>query len=39
MRKLSFVATLLCLLITGRAYAWGDEGHKVVCEIAIGRVS
>jgi len=38
MRKLSFVATLLCLVITGRAYAWGDEGHKVVCEIAISQV-
>ena len=38
MRKLSFVATLLCFLITGRAFGWGDEGHKVVCEIAISQV-
>jgi hypothetical protein len=38
MRKLAIVVSLLGVLGVGPAYAWGDEGHKVVCEIAIGQV-
>jgi hypothetical protein len=29
---------LLGILGTSPAYAWGDEGHKAVCEIAISQV-
>ena len=39
MRKLLFAATLLVASSAAAdAFAWGDEGHKVVCEIAISRV-
>jgi nuclease S1 len=39
MRKLSFVVALLYVLtVGGPAFAWGDEGHKVVCEIAFSEV-
>jgi hypothetical protein len=38
MRKHLFIIALLCLFSAGPAYAWGDEGHKVVCEIAISQV-
>jgi hypothetical protein len=38
MRKLSFALALLCVLNASPAYAWGDEGHKVVCEIAFNKV-
>jgi hypothetical protein len=38
MKKQSVVVALLCVLLAGRAFAWGDEGHKVVCEIAFNQV-
>jgi S1/P1 Nuclease len=38
MRKCSVVVVLLFLFSASSAYAWGDEGHKVVCEIALSQV-
>jgi hypothetical protein len=38
MFRRSFALMLLCLLSAGPAYAWGDDGHKVVCEIAFNQV-
>jgi hypothetical protein len=40
MRKLQFLVALFAALGigVGPACAWGDDGHKVVCEIAIGQV-
>ena len=39
MRKLPLAAALLVAsTIATDAYAWGDEGHKVVCEIALSQV-
>ena len=38
MRKLSFIAALLSVLGVSSAYAWGDEGHKTVCQIAFDKV-
>jgi hypothetical protein len=34
MRSLSLAAFAL-IVVCGNAWAWGDEGHKVVCEIAF----
>jgi len=39
MRKLPLAAALLVAsAIATDAYAWGDEGHKVACEIAFSQV-
>jgi len=39
MRKLPLAATLLVASVFATdAYAWGDEGHKVVCQIAFDKV-
>jgi hypothetical protein len=39
MRKLPLAAALLvALAIATDAYAWGDEGHKVICQIAFDKV-
>jgi hypothetical protein len=39
MRKLPLAAALLVAsAIATDAYAWGDEGHKVVCQIAFDKV-
>jgi hypothetical protein len=32
------LALVLLLPISGNAWAWGDEGHKVICEIAMRLV-
>jgi hypothetical protein len=37
MRHILFVMVVL-FPISGDAWAWGDEGHKVVCEIALRLV-
>jgi hypothetical protein len=29
------LATLVFMSFCGSAWAWGDEGHKIVCEIAF----
>ena len=34
MRKLA-LAALLSVLGVGPAFAWGDEGHKTICQIAF----
>ncbi len=40
MRKVMVLAALLCVLTaTGEAYAWGDEGHKTICQIAFDKVN
>jgi hypothetical protein len=39
MRKLPLAAVLLVAsAIATDAYAWGDEGHKVVCQLAFDKV-
>src|SRR5262245_41677889 len=39
MRKLPIAAAfLVASAIATNALAWGDEGHKVVCEIALSQV-
>jgi hypothetical protein len=42
MRKLTVPAAVFGAIcasaFTTSAHAWGDEGHKVVCEIAISQV-
>ena len=39
MRKLILAAaSLAASAIATDAYAWGDAGHKVVCQIAFDRV-
>jgi len=42
MRKLAIASALLgitgAVATTTDAYAWGDEGHKTVCQIAIDKV-
>jgi hypothetical protein len=39
MRKMTVLAALLSVLgITSDAYGWGDEGHKIVCQIAFDNV-
>ena len=37
MRHILFVMVVL-FPISGDAWAWGDEGHKVVCEMALRLV-
>ncbi|WP_315766895.1 MULTISPECIES: S1/P1 nuclease [unclassified Bradyrhizobium] len=32
------IASLTLIMLSGRAHAWGDTGHKVVCEIAYRLV-
>jgi S1/P1 Nuclease len=39
MRKLTALAALLCVLgVTSNACAWGDEGHKTICQFAFETV-
>jgi len=40
-KRLQFAAATLLLFFAffDDAFAWGDEGHKIVCEIAMRRVS
>ena len=38
MPKLSLIVALLGILDVGPCYAWGDMGHKTVCEIAMAKV-
>ena len=39
MRQLPFAASfLVALAIATDAYTWGDEGHKLVCQIAFDKV-
>jgi S1/P1 Nuclease len=33
-----YIATLILALSSARARAWGDEGHKIICEIAYRTV-
>lgn len=35
MRKSSLGTLVLCLLVANSAYAWGPEGHRMVCRIAF----
>jgi hypothetical protein len=35
--KRDLAALLGVLAVISQAYAWGDEGHKTVCEIAMGK--
>lgn len=39
MRRLIVASALLCALgVTSDAYAWGDIGHKIICEMAFNKV-
>ena len=33
------LAAAMCLVAVPRAFAWGDNGHKIVCGIAMKEVS
>jgi hypothetical protein len=33
-----FIALVVLFSLSGHAWAWGDEGHKVICEIAFRLV-
>src|SRR5664279_4272228 len=37
--RILVLATALVIASCGHGRAWGDEGHKVVCEIALRLVS
>jgi hypothetical protein len=37
--KLFFVALIVVIGCCSNAFAWGDLGHKVICEIALRRIS